>query len=157
MFFNDSTMHKIFEDKGEFNLKYLLPQIIYSTIISSFITNIIKMVSLSNKDILEIKHENNKFNLNAKVLTVIRCLIIKYICFFIISFITLVYFWYYLSCFCVVYKNTQIYLIKAVLISFSLSLIYPFIICLFPGILRIFALRTPGKYLYKISRYIQLA
>ena len=79
MFFNDSTMHKIFEDKGEFNLNYLLPQIIYNTIISSFITNIIKMVSLLNKDILEIKHENNKFNLNAKVLTVKRCLIIKYI------------------------------------------------------------------------------
>ena len=156
MFFNDSTMHKIFEDKGEFNLNYLLPQIIYNTIISSFITNIIKMVSLLNKDILEIKHENNKFNLNAKVLTVKRCLIIKYIWFFIISFITLVYFWYYLSCFCAVYKNTQIYLIKTVLSSFSLLLIYPFIICLFPGIFRIFSLRTPGKYLFKISRYIQL-
>ena len=150
-------MHKIYEDKGEFNLNYLLPQIIYSTIISSFITNIIKIVSLSNKDILEIKHENNKFNLNAKVLTVIRCLIIKYICFFIISFINLVYFWYYLSCFCAVYKNTQIYLIKTVLSSFSLLLIYPFIICLFPGIFRIFIIIKQGKYLYKISRYIQLS
>ena len=157
MFFNDSTMHIIYEDKGEFNFCYLLPQIIYSTIISSFITNIIKMISLSNKDLLEIKHENNKFNLNAKVLTVIRCLIIKYICFFIISFIILVYFWYYLSCFCVVYKNTQIYLIKTVVISFSLSLIYPFIICLLPGMLRIFSLRSPGKFLYKISRFIQFA
>ena len=149
-------MHKIYEDKGEFNLNYLLPQIIYSAIISSFITNIIKIVSLSNKDILEIKYENNKFNLNAKVLIVIKCLIIKYICFFMISFIALICFWYYLSCFCAVYKNTQIYLIKTVLISFSFSLIYPFIICLFPGIFRIFSLRTPGQYLYKISRYIQL-
>ena len=157
MFFNDSTMHKIYEDKGEFNLNYLLPQIIYSSLISSFITNIIKILSLSNQDILEIKYENNKFNLNAKVLIVIKCLIIKYICFFIISFIALICFWYYLSCFCAVYKNTQIYLIKTVLISFSFSLIYPFIICLFPGIFRIFSLRTPGKYLYKISRYIQLA
>jgi len=155
MFFNDSTMHKIYEDKSKFDLNYLLPQIIYSTIISSFIINIIKMVSLSNKDILEIKNENNKFNLNAKVLTVIKCLIIKYICFFITSLIVLVYFWYYLSCFCAVYENTQIYLIKTVLVSFSLSLFYPFIICLFPGIFRIFSLRTPGKYLYKISRYIQ--
>ena len=156
MFFNDSTMHKICEDKGEFNLNYLLPQIIYSAVISSFITNIIKLVSLSNKDILGIKYENNKFNLNAKVLIVIKCLIIKYICFFMISFIALICFWYYLSCFCAVYKNTQIYLIKTVLISFSFSLIYPFIICLFPGIFRIFSLRTPGQYLYKISRYIQL-
>jgi hypothetical protein len=34
LFFNDSTMHKIYEDNGIFNLVYQINQIIYSTIIS---------------------------------------------------------------------------------------------------------------------------
>jgi len=31
LFFNDSTMHKIFIDKGSFNFIYQIPQIIYSS------------------------------------------------------------------------------------------------------------------------------
>ena len=41
LFFNDSTMHKIYEDNGKFNLIYQLSQIIYSSIISFIITAII--------------------------------------------------------------------------------------------------------------------
>ena len=37
LFFNDNTMHKIYEDKGEFNFLYQLPQIILSTLISKII------------------------------------------------------------------------------------------------------------------------
>ena len=36
LFFTDSTMHKINEDNGKFNFIYQIPQIIYSTLISSF-------------------------------------------------------------------------------------------------------------------------
>ena len=42
LFFTDSTMHKIYEDKGKFNFVYQIPQIIYSTIISSIINFIIR-------------------------------------------------------------------------------------------------------------------
>ena len=57
IFFNDSAIHKIYEDKGSFNFIYFLPQIIYSIIICSFIISIIKIFSLSQKNILQIKHE----------------------------------------------------------------------------------------------------
>ena len=43
LFFNDETMHKIYQDKGKFNFNYKLPIIIYSTIISSFINIIINI------------------------------------------------------------------------------------------------------------------
>ena len=48
LFFDDSTMHKIYEDEGIFNFVYLLPKIIYSTIISSLIMTIIKYLALSD-------------------------------------------------------------------------------------------------------------
>ena len=47
LFFNDDTMHKIYEDSGEFNLSYQLPQIIYSFLISYVINFIIEFLSLS--------------------------------------------------------------------------------------------------------------
>ena len=55
LFFNDSTMHKIYEDNEKFNFAYQIPQIIYSTIISSIVNFIIRYFSLSEKDLLKIK------------------------------------------------------------------------------------------------------
>ena len=79
--------------------------------------------------------------------------------FFIICYLFLIFFWYYLSCFCVVYKNTQLHLIKDTLISFCLSLIYPLIINLLPGIFRIISLNTQKKDrkgIFFISKILQL-
>ena len=42
LFFSDETMHKIYQDKGEYNFLYQIPQIIYSTLISRFIDTLIK-------------------------------------------------------------------------------------------------------------------
>ena len=58
-----------------------------------------------------------------------------------------------------IYKNTQIHLLNDTLIGFLLSMIYPFLIYLIPGIFRIPALNdTKGnkKFLYNISKLIQM-
>ena len=55
LFFNDSTMHKIYTDGGSYNFIYQLPQIIYSTIISAVLNGIIKILGLSDKNILNFK------------------------------------------------------------------------------------------------------
>ena len=84
---------------------------------------------------------------------------IKFILFFVISFIFLLFFWYYLSMFCAIYRNTQYHLIKDTLISFGLSLTYPFIIYLFPGFFRIPALINKNNrqiYKYNFSKILQM-
>ena len=61
--------------------------------------------------------------------------------------------------FCVIYKNTQIHLLKDTIISFSFSMIYPFGIYLLPGIFRIPALsneKNKREYMYKFSQFLQL-
>ena len=155
LFFNDSFMHIIYLDKGIYNFKCALPKTIYSFLISSVIFIIFRKLSLTHKNILEIKHENNKFNLEARVTVELRNIKIKLICFFVFSFLFLLFFWYYLSSFCAVYKNTKIYIIKNTLISYSIALMFPFIIYLLPGLFRISAFKSPGKCLYKISKIIQ--
>ena len=76
---------------------------------------------------------------------------------FYINFLFHILFWFYLTCFCGIYNNTQFHLIKDTLISFGLSLLYPFILYLLPGIFRISSLNNKNKeYLFKISKIIQL-
>ena len=158
LFFREETIHKIYLDEGEFNFIYQLPQIFYSSIISIVITSLMKYLALSRKIILEIKYAKTKNILNEKIKVNIPILKIKFALFFIIAFILLSFYLYYITCFCGVYVNTQIHVIKDTLISFGLSLVYPFGTCLIPGIFRMKALQNKKKdkeYLYKFSQFIQ--
>ena len=159
LFFNESTMHFIYVEEGVYNIIYQLPQIFYSSLISSLINIIIKYLSLSQKDVIDIKNNHIIKNKDRKLKILFNCLIIKFMLFFIISFIFLGFFWYYIACFCAVYRNTQIYLLKDTLISYGLSLLYPIIIYLAPGIFRITALRDKNKKkecFYNFSKILQL-
>ena len=143
LFFNDNTMHKIYEDEGTFNFVYQLPQIIYSFIISNVLDILVKLLALTESDILAHKKNKNQNNLENRTNALIAKLKIKFIFYFIVSSLFLLFFWYYLSIFCAIYRNTQYHLIKDTLISFGLSLIYPFVIYLLPGFFRIPALSNP--------------
>ena len=59
LFFDDSTMHLIYESRGKFNFIYQLPQTIYSAIISGILSAIFRTLSLTEKSILLIKKEND--------------------------------------------------------------------------------------------------
>ena len=160
LFFTDETMYNIYEDYGMFNIITQIPQILYSTIISVIIGNILKILSLSEKNINELKYIESPDEYSEKMNKLIKCLIIKFYLFFILSFIFLGLFWYYLSSFCAVYKNTQLHLLKDTIISFIISLLYPIGINLLPGIFRTPSLKKNNikhkKCLYIISKIIQL-
>ena len=157
LFFNDDTMHKIYQDKGEYDLLFQIPQILYSTLISKLIDALIKNLALSQDNIVELKQEKGKNNLEEKFNRILKIIRIKIISFFVIAFIILLFFWYYITCFCGIYVNTQIHLIKDTFISLIASLIYPFVVNLIPGIFRIASLRMEnhsGKYLYRFSSFL---
>ena len=139
-------MHKIYEDEGSYNLLYQLPYICYSTIISIAILRIItETLILTEKNILELKRQNTKvlaMNYKSKSL---KCIMIKYIIFFVICAGLLTFFRIYLTCFEAVYKNAQLHLIKNTLISFAISSVYPFLINLLPTYLRKDALKSNKK------------
>ena len=150
-------MNKIYQDKGAFDILYQIPQILYSTIICSIINLVLKHLSLTEKQIILIKKEKNHKSAQIKSKKIIFCLKIKLIIFYSISFLLMLFFWYFISCFCAVYKNTQIILIKDTLLSFGLSMLYPFGLNIFPGMIRIPSLREKNrnmKCLYILSQYI---
>ena len=158
LFFNDETMHKIYEEKGSFNFIYNIPQIIFSSLISGFIDSLIQELALTESNLINLKQKSNRNNIKINKQKVLKAIKIKIILFFIITFLLLVAFWFYLACFCAVYKNTQLHLIKDTVISFGTSMITPFGIYIFPGIFRLCALnakKKDKKFMFKFSKILQ--
>ena len=153
-FFNDKTMHKVYKDNGKYDLIYKIPQLIYSVISSTLIKTILRTLCLSENNILELKGKTNEYMEKSK--KVLSNLKIKFNIFFIISILLMMLFWYYISCFCAVFINTQIILIKDSIFSFILSNFYVFGLNLITGLFRIYSLRK-GKdknILYKLSQFL---
>ena len=157
IFFDLAVIHKIYEDGGNYNLAFFFPQIFYSFIISYIINIFIKIGVLSERSLLEIKQSSSIKEARHKAKLIKKCLIIKNICYFILSTAFLILFWYYLSSFCAVYQNSQYHLIKNTIVSFCLGLIFPFIINFIPVIFRNIALgNTNRECIYKASQIFQL-
>ena len=158
-FFNDKTMHNVYKNKGLFDLDYQLPLIVYSTLISMFISIFIKKLALSSDDIIEFKQSEETNNIKEREKELIKKLKIKFLFYFILSSLLLFFFWYYISMFNAVYRNTQYLLLKDTVISFGISLVLPFIIYLIPGLLRVPALTDPEKNkkcLYDLSKILTM-
>ena len=156
-FFNDKAMHKIYKDNGKNNILYL--QIFYSSIIPSIINLLIKTLSSSEENILRIKIEKTIIRAKVQAQKSKKCIYIKFLLFFISSLSLMLFFWYFVSCFCAVYNNTQPIFLKDTLISFGISMLYPFGINLIPGIFRIPSLKSEKKNkkcLFKLSQYIAI-
>ena len=137
-------MHKIYSDQNKYNFRDQLPYIIYSTIISSVIITIVKLIVLTDKAINTFKKslliiKKEEAEKKSKVLMI--TIKIKYIVFCILVIILTFVFWYYVACFCAVYKNTQIALIKDALITFAITLVYPFVVGLIPALMRVISLK----------------
>ena len=156
-FFSDDTMNTIFLTYGKYDFIQKIPQFIYSVIISQLLEILICFLSLTDKYIYQIKSEKNKsFVIINKVYKIIK---IKLFIFFVVTFILYIFFWYLISAFCAVYKNTQIIFIKDSIISFITGLIYPFILYLLPSCLRIICLKykeTSLKFLFLLSNIIPI-
>ena len=158
LFFDDNTKHHIHEHEGSFDLEYQLTKITYSFFVAIFLNGFLKYLSLSDDDIIKFKQNKSKRDIGERKNDLENKLRIRFILFFILSFLFLLFFWYYIAMFGAIYKKTQLHLLNDTLISFGLSLIYPFIINLFPGIFRIPALsdsKKKRKYLYDFSKILQ--
>ena len=158
LFYNDDTMHEIYENKGDFDLETQLPIAIYSTFISTILNYPLNFLALSNDAIINFKEDISKNNIKKKAKELKKKLFIKFTVYFIISFLFLILFWYYISIFGVIYRNTQMHLLKDTLISVGLSLIIPFGVYLIPGIFRLTSLSKKDKkrkYLYNLSKFLQ--
>ena len=143
LFFFDESMHIIYINAGGFNLIQQIPQIIYSSLVTTFIEFIINFLILSEADLHDIKNNviKQKDEYLKNISEILKCFKIKFIIYFIMSFSFLIFYWYFISSFCAVYENTQIIYIEDSLSSFAMSLLYSFLKLLIFSLCRFIALR----------------
>ena len=164
IFFTDESMHKIYLNYGKYDFFQQIPQSIYSLIISQIIEVFISFLSLTDKHYYQIKNidinNSEQYEKKYLVFQVLRCIKFKLLGFFVFTFLFFGFYWYLIACFCQVYNNTQIIFIKDFLVSYIAGLIYPFILYLFPPLLRIISLRAFKNinlaYIYKLSDIIPI-
>ena len=158
LFYNEATMQNRAENKG-LNLEYQIPKIVYSTLISTFLEFLLKLLALSNDAIIDFKRDKNDKNIKEREEKLKNKLIFKFVLYFLLSFILLIAFWYYISMFCAIYPYSQVLLLEDTLISLALSQIIPFFTNLIPGFFRIPSLarrKRKKERLYKFSKLLQM-
>ena len=152
-FFSDESMHNIYISGGEHDFIGQLAQIIYSTVVSQILQIFINYLTMTDITYYTIKElVNEKHTSEKQIKSVMKCLKLKIIIFFIFSTCLFLFFWYFVTAFCSVYENTQMIFITDSLSSFAVGLIYPFILYLIPTELRVLALKYKNKkFLYLLS------
>ena len=156
LFITKTLIHKIYEKGNTNDIGLFIPYILISFIICYILDKIIRYISLSDSCIYSVYVEALYNNAKIRANQVRKLLFVKYICFYILGFTSLLIFGYYLATFGSVYQNTQYILIKNVIISYVISLIFPFIIIALPSILRRYALKDATRQcIFKLSRILQ--
>ena len=82
LFYNDETMHKIYENKGVFDLESQLPIIIYSTLISYILNTPLNFLALSNDAVISFKQNKDKNNILTRAKNLENALTIKFILYY---------------------------------------------------------------------------
>ena len=160
VFFSDDSMHKLYLNYGKYDFIQQIPQIIYSIVLSQLIEVILCYLSLTDKHFYQIKALKNKKLNRSKVFQILKCVKLKLIGFFSFTLVLFCFYWYFISAFCAVYRNTQGPFIKDSISSFITGLAYPFVLYLFPVVFRIISLKDNIKKrlkcIYKVSDIIPI-
>ena len=153
-------MYKKQDVEGNWSFVQKLPQLLFVLISNHLIEVYLCYLSMTDASIYEIKGLSKKPNNGKKIIDVIDCMKAKLIAFFISTFILFLAFWYFISAFCAVYKNTQEIFIRDSSISFVTSLLDPFVIYGLTMMLRRISLslccRKKACCLYKLSDIIPI-
>ena len=156
VFYSDDILHLIYQDKGEYKLIYQIPITFYSSVISFALSIILKKLSLSQNDVISIKSKKNIKKIITWSFKIKNCMKKRIVIFYIIGFVFLICFWYYVTAFCAVFQNVQVSLLKNTMLTFLLSMVYPFLLNLFPAIFRMYSFYSNQKCCYNFSRFLAL-
>ena len=155
LFYTDEYISDAYHNNGVLDFVSGLPKSIYSFIATLLLTNLLKILSNSRSELLKIIREKSKdkeyFNLiNAKL----KKVKIKLIIYFILIFVLGLFFLYYVSSFCAVYRYSQKYWLYGCLESFAMDFATAFVTSLFVSFFKYIAIKKKIKCLFTLSNII---
>ena len=156
-FIDESSFHELYISKGAFNIFFHLPKIIYATIISLFLKDLLISTIFTERNFIQKRNKILSGVIDKKNREMAK-ISLKCACFFPISIIILFICFYYIMCFGSVFRNSHIFILKMALISFMIQLIFPIIFNIIPCITRKYSLKKSKnkECLYRFSQLLQL-
>ena len=128
---------------------------VYSSILSTTLLIILKFICLTHNSIRELRKLKNVKLAEKRSHCKLRCIIIRLILYYFLSFVFLIVFGFYVLSFCAIFENTQIILVRSTFTSWLISLAYPFIICFVTSLVRSLSFHCQCKCLYQLKQLLQ--
>ena len=149
LFYTDEYISDAYHNDGILDFFSGLPKAIYSFIATLITTNLLRMLSSSKSELIQVIKERRKYNnyvniINNKLSKLRKKLII----YFILVYLLGAFFLYYVVVFCSVYRNSQKYWFLWCLESFGMDSIVGLISCFFLAFFRYIGLKKHIKCFY---------
>ena len=151
LFYTDSLIIKNYNKTVFTSIPHNLGKSFFSAILTVVIVRIIKAFNLFPQSIetLLLEIGNNEI-LNKYVIEVLKRTRNKIVIYLTIMFSLTLFFWYYLSIFCIIYSSIQIKWLIGGLISIVFIRVIDIVYCLLISILRIASIRCKSSCVYNI-------
>ena len=157
LFFTEKYISKAYYNNGKLKIITSLPKALYSCLVSILATIIFKLFTNNKKEIYKaIKEKDDKIEYNDLVKIILERIKIKFIIFFIIQIILSFIFFYYITAFCAVYQNSNLYWLYGCLETLAIDFVIPFIYCLLLASLRYFGIIKRIQFFYKFGNILDI-
>ena len=128
---------------------------LFSSILANTLLIMLKFICLTHNSVRKLRKIKDVNYAKTESVCLLRCIKIRITLYYILSFAFLIIFGFYILCFCSVFENTQVDLIKSTFTSWLISLLYPFILCFFTSIFRKAAFKWENRCLYAVKLILQ--
>ena len=154
-FYTDEYISNAYHNDGVLDFVSGLPKSIYSFLATLITTNLLRMLSNSKNELRKLirdrrQNKNYIYLIDIKL----RKLRKKLIAYFVLVFSLGIFFLYYVSSFCSVYRNSQKYWFMGCLQSFGIDSAVAILICIFLSLFRYIAIKRSIKCFYFLANLI---
>ena len=157
LFYTDDYISDAYHNDGVLDFISGLPKSIYSFIATLITTNLLKMLSNSKSELTRAIRRRKRYNNYLNIINIkLSKLRKKLIVYFLLLFLLGIFFLYYVTAFCAVYRNSQKYWFYGCLESFALDSLVSLIVCVFLSFLRYISIKNKIKYCYILANLISL-
>ena len=157
LFYTDDYISDAYHNDGILDFFSGLPKAIYSFIATLITTNLLKMLSNSQSELMKITREKSKYKNYRDIINIkLSKLRKKLIVYFILVFSLGIFFIYYVASFCAVYRYSQKYLFIGCLESFGIDSVVGICICIVLALFRFISIKKKIKCFYILANIISM-
>ena len=157
LFYTDDYISEAYHNDGVLDFISGLPKVILSFIATLITTNLLKMLSNNKRELTRVIRRRNKYNNYLNIINIKMTKLRKKIfVYFILSFALGIFFLYYVTAFCAVYRNSQKYWFYGCVESFAMDSLVSVIVCIFLSFLRYISVKNNIKYFFVLANIISI-